>query len=150
MKCPYCSSENSRVVDSREAGEKSIRRRRECLGCGKRFTTYETVELLPLLVIKRDGRRQTFDRNKILQGMLRACEKRPVSLADLETIATEIEGQLQGQLDNEIESRAIGELVMERLRHLDQVAFVRFASVYREFKDVSSFMTEIQRLVERT
>ena len=149
MKCPYCGDEESKVIDSRptEDGER-IRRRRECLQCQKRFTTYETVESLPIVVIKRDSSRQQFDRNKILNGMLRACEKRPVPLAELERAADEIEQAIQNSLDREISTEKIGELVMERLKPLDEVAYVRFASVYRQFKDIDSFMRELNKILE--
>ena len=149
MKCPYCGYQESKVVDSRHSEDgQSIRRRRECLSCQKRFTTYETVECLPIVVIKRDGARQAFDRNKILNGMLRACEKRPVPLAELERAADEIEQAIQNSLDREISTEKIGELVMEQLRSVDEVAYVRFASVYREFKDVNTFMEELGKLLE--
>ena len=142
MKCPYCGYSESKVIDSRPADENSsIRRRRECLSCGKRFTTYETVESLPMVVVKKDGSRQSFDRRKVLGGMIRACEKRPVPLAELEKIAEEIEQDLQNSMEREISTEAIGEKVMERLRNVDQVAYVRFASVYRQFKDIDTFMT---------
>ena len=141
MKCPFCGHPESKVIDSRPADENaSIRRRRECLACGKRFTTYETVECLPIVVIKKDGSRQSFDRQKVLRGMIRACEKRPVSLAELERIADEIEQELQNSMEREIRTADIGEKVMERLRSVDQVAYVRFASVYRQFKDIDTFM----------
>ncbi|MBS5135829.1 MAG: transcriptional regulator NrdR, partial [Oscillospiraceae bacterium] len=147
MRCPYCANPESKVVDSRPSDEgASIRRRRECLVCHKRFTTYETMESLPLVVIKKDGSRQTFDKSKLLNGMLRACEKRPVSFDTLEAIANEIEQTLQNALDREVSSTHIGEMVMERLRGVDEVAYVRFASVYREFKDISSFMDELDKL----
>jgi transcriptional repressor NrdR len=137
------------VVDSRPADEgTSIRRRRECLECHKRFTTYETVESLPLVVIKKDASRQTFDKTKLLNGMLRACEKRPVSLAELDRIANEIEQSLQNEMDREIPTARIGELVMDRLRGVDEVAYVRFASVYRQFKDINTFMSELTKLLE--
>lgn len=148
MKCPYCGFRESKVIDSRPTEEgSSIRRRRECLSCGKRFTTYETVESLPLVVIKRDGSRQTFDRRKVLDGMLRACEKRPVPLAELERLAAEIEQSLQNALEREIRTETVGEQVMEKLKGLDEVAYVRFASVYRQFKDVNSFMEELSKLL---
>ena len=148
MRCPYCADPESKVVDSRPSDEgASIRRRRECLVCHKRFTTYETMESLPLVVIKKDGSRQTFDKSKLLNGMLRACEKRPVSFDTLEAIANEIEQTLQNALDREVSSTHIGEMVMERLRGVDEVAYVRFASVYREFKDISSFMDELDKLI---
>ena len=148
MKCPYCGYLEDKVVDSRPADEGArIRRRRECLSCGKRFTTYEIVERLPLLVIKRDGSRQAFDRMKLIGGMIKACEKRPVHVGDLEKIADEIEQELQGSLDREVSSEHIGELVMNRLKDLDQVAYVRFASVYRQFKDISTFLEELNKLL---
>ena len=148
MKCPYCGYSESKVIDSRPADENSsIRRRRECLSCGKRFTTYETVESLPMVVVKKDGSRQSFDRRKVLGGMIRACEKRPVPLAELAKIAEEIEQDLQNSMEREISTEAIGEKVMERLRNVDQVAYVRFASVYRQFKDIDTFMTELNKLL---
>ena len=149
MKCPYCGHLESKVVDSRPADEgASIRRRRECLSCRKRFTTYETMESLPLMVIKKDGSRQSFERGKVMAGLIRACEKRPVSYQTLEGLVAEIEQALQNQIDREISSSQIGELVLERLKKLDEVAYVRFASVYREFKDVDSFMSELHQLME--
>ena len=148
MKCPYCGYSESKVIDSRPADEgTSIRRRRECLSCAKRFTTYETVESLPMVVIKKDGSRQSFDKQKVLGGMIRACEKRPVPLAELERIADEIEQDLQNSMDREISTADIGERVMEKLRHVDQVAYVRFASVYRQFKDIDTFMAELNKLL---
>ena len=148
MKCPYCGFKESKVVDSRPADEgSSIRRRRECLSCGKRFTTYETVESMPMVVIKRDGSRQTFDRRKLVNGMLRACEKRPVSLAQLEKIGEEIEQELQNSLEREISTERVGELVMDKLKSVDEVAYVRFASVYRQFKDINTFMRELNKLL---
>ena len=148
MKCPFCGHPESKVIDSRPADENaSIRRRRECLACGKRFTTYETVESLPIVVIKKDGSRQSFDRQKVLRGMIRACEKRPVSVAELERIADEIEQELQNSMEREIRTADIGEKVMERLRSVDQVAYVRFASVYRQFKDIDTFMAELNKLL---
>ena len=149
MKCPYCGYQESKVVDSRHSEDgQSIRRRRECLSCQKRFTTYETVECLPIVCIKRDGARQAFDRNKILNGMLRACEKRPVALAKLEEATDAIEQIIQNSLDREVSTTQIGELVMERLKPLDEVAYVRFASVYRQFKDIDSFMRELNKLLD--
>ena len=148
MRCPYCGFSESKVIDSRPTDESnSIRRRRECLSCGKRFTTYETVESLPMVVVKKDGSRQSFDRRKVLGGMIRACEKRPVSLAELERIASEIEQDLQNSMEREISTETIGERVMERLRAVDQVAYVRFASVYRQFKDIDTFMAELNKLL---
>jgi transcriptional repressor NrdR len=148
MKCPYCGYSESRVIDSRPADEgSSIRRRRECLSCQKRFTTYETVESLPMVVVKKDGSRQSFDRHKVLGGMIRACEKRPVPMAELEKIAQEIEQDLQNSMDREVSTELIGEKVMERLKKVDEVAYVRFASVYRQFKDIDTFMTELNKLL---
>ena len=149
MKCPFCGYSESKVIDSRPAEEgSSIRRRRECLSCAKRFTTYETVESLPMVVVKKDGSRQSFDRRKVLGGMIRACEKRPVPLAELEKIAEEIEQDLQNSMEREISTEAIGERVMNSLRKVDQVAYVRFASVYRQFKDINSFMDELKKILE--
>lgn len=148
MKCPYCGYEESKVVDSRHSDDGlSIRRRRECLSCQKRFTTYETVESLPIAVVKKDNSREPFDRNKLLRGMVRACEKRPVSMADLEKAVSEIEQIVQNSLDREVSTGKIGELVMERLKPLDEVAYVRFASVYRQFKDINSFMHELNKIL---
>ena len=148
MKCPFCGYGESKVIDSRPAEEgTSIRRRRECLSCGKRFTTYETVESLPMVVVKKDGSRQSFERGKVLSGMIRACEKRPVPLAELEKIAEEIEQDLQNSMEREVSTEDIGEKVMDRLRTVDQVAYVRFASVYRQFKDIDTFMTELNKLL---
>ena len=148
MRCPYCGYKESKVVDSRPAEEgSSIRRRRECLQCEKRFTTYETVESLPMVVIKKDGSRQSFDRNKVLRGIQRSCEKRPVAVADMERMAMEIEQELQNSLEREVSTEAIGERVMDRLRSVDQVAYVRFASVYRQFKDIDTFMAELNKLL---
>ena len=149
MKCPYCGYKESKVVDSRPADEgNSIRRRRECLACEKRFTTYETMESLPMVVIKRDGSRQSFDRSKVMGGVIRACEKRPVSYQDMEGLVAEIEQVLQNQMEREVSSAQIGELVMERLKKVDEVSYVRFASVYRQFKDINTFMTELNKLLE--
>jgi len=148
MRCPYCGYAESKVIDSRPAEEgTTIRRRRECLSCQKRFTTYEIMERLPLVVVKKNGSRQTFDRVKLLNGMIKACEKRPVPMSELERIANEIEQELQNSLEREVSSREIGELVMQRLKDLDEVAYVRFASVYREFRDISSFIKEIKMLL---
>ena len=148
MKCPYCGYAESKVIDSRPAEEgSSIRRRRECLACHKRFTTYEIMERMPLIVVKRDGSRQSFDRVKVINGLVRACEKRPVELNQLENIADEIETELQGALEREVTTAEIGEMVMERLKELDEVAYVRFASVYREFKDIHTFMEELTKLL---
>ena len=149
MKCPHCGYEESKVVDSRHSEDGlSIRRRRECLKCQKRFTTYETVEVLPIIVVKRDNSREPFDRNKIMNGMLRACEKRPVSTQDLENIVKEIETFVQNSLEREVTTQSIGEMVMERLKPLDEVAYVRFASVYRQFKDIHSFMQALHKILE--
>ena len=149
MKCPFCGDQESKVVDSRHSEDgMSIRRRRECFNCQRRFTTYETVEILPIIVVKRDNSRQPFDRNKILNGMIRACEKRPVSSDDMENVVRDIEQIIQNSLEREVTSERIGELVMERLKPLDEVAYVRFASVYRQFKDIHSFMQELNRIME--
>lgn len=149
MKCPYCGYQESKVVDSRHSDDGvSIRRRRECLSCQRRFTTYETVESLPVVVVKKDNSREPFDRNKILRGMVRACEKRPVAMADLEAVAAEIEQIVQNSLEREVPTEKIGELVMERLKPLDEVAYVRFASVYRQFKDINSFMHELNKILQ--
>lgn len=149
MKCPYCGYSESRVIDSRPAEEgATIRRRRECLSCQKRFTTYEIMERVPLVVIKKDGSRQTFDKMKILNGLLRACEKRPVALSDMQQVADEIEQELQNSLEREVDSSVIGELVMKKLKNLDEVAYVRFASVYRSFKDLNTFMDELNKLLK--
>ena len=148
MKCPFCGYTESKVIDSRPAEEgATIRRRRECLACQKRFTTYEIIERLPLVVVKRDGSRQTFDRVKLINGMVRACEKRPVSLAQLEKIADEIEQELQSALEREISTVDIGEMVMRRMKEVDEVTYVRFASVYRSFKDINTFMEELTKLL---
>ena len=150
MKCPFCNFEESKVVDSRPTDEgERIRRRRECLKCTKRFTTYEIIESVPIIVVKKDKSRQAFDRVKLFNGMLRACEKRPVSIDQLEKVVTDIETELQNSLDREVTSVHIGELTMEKLKELDEVAYVRFASVYRRFKDVSSFMDELNMLLNK-
>ncbi|HKQ61544.1 MAG TPA: transcriptional regulator NrdR [Candidatus Polarisedimenticolaceae bacterium] len=149
MKCPFCAHLKDKVVDSRETGSgDAIRRRRECLACGRRFTSYERIEEIPYRVIKKDGRREAFDRSKLLAGLSRACEKRPISSKALTAIADEIEQLVQDAPDREVEARAIGERVMERLRELDKVAYVRFASVYRQFEDVQEFMAELRDLLE--
>lgn len=148
MKCPYCNYGESKVIDSRPAEEgATIRRRRECLSCQKRFTTYEIMERLPLLVIKKDGSRQSFDRMKLLNGMVKACEKRPVPMSTLEEVANNIEQELQNSLEREISTERIGEYVMKALKNIDEVAYVRFASVYRQFKDINTFMTELNNLL---
>lgn len=150
MKCPYCGYDESKVIDSRPTDEgERIRRRRECLKCGKRFTTYEVIETVPVVVIKRDKSRETFERNKLLGGLLRACEKRPVSLDTLERAVDEIQNTLQNSLDREIPSTVIGKLAMDKLKNIDEVAYVRFASVYRQFKDINTFMEELSRMIEK-
>ncbi len=150
MKCPYCGYEESKVIDSRPTDEgERIRRRRECLKCAKRFTTYEMIENLPIVVIKKDGSRETFDRQKLLTGMLRACEKRPVSIETLDRAIGDIEAVIQNSLDREVSSDKIGELVMEKLKGIDEVAYVRFASVYRQFKDINTFMNELNKLLSK-
>ena len=149
MKCPFCGDQDSKVVDSRHSEDGlSIRRRRECLKCQRRFTTYEIVESLPIIVVKRDGSRQGFDRNKILNSMIRAFDKRKVDVKDLDRITTEIEQTIQNTLEREITTDKIGEMVMERLKPLDEVAYIRFASIYHRFQDVSSFMREISNFLE--
>ena len=149
MKCPFCGDQESKVVDSRHSEDGlSIRRRRECLNCQRRFTTYEVVESLPIIVVKRDGSRQAFDRNKILNSMIRAFDKRKVDISDLDRITTEIEQTIQNTLEREITTDKIGEMVMERLKPLDEVSYIRFASVYRQFKDVNSFMRELTKILE--
>ena len=149
MKCPFCGDQESKVVDSRHSDDgQSIRRRRECMGCQRRFTTYEIVESLPIIVVKRNGSRQSFDRNKIMNSMVRAFDKRQVDMADLDRITTEIEQSIQNTLDREVSTDKIGEMVMERIKPLDEVAYIRFASVYRRFQDVSSFVHEINRYLE--
>ncbi|MBR1534189.1 MAG: transcriptional regulator NrdR [Ruminococcus sp.] len=149
MKCPYCGFEESKVIDSRPADEgERIRRRRECLKCSKRFTTHEVIETVPIIVVKRDKSREVFDRNKLTAGLLRACEKRPVSIDQIEGMVDKIETQLQQSLDREVTSMAIGELTMEQLKNVDEVAYVRFASVYRQFKDINTFMEELNKLLK--
>ncbi len=148
MKCPFCGFEESKVIDSRPTDEgERIRRRRECIGCLKRFTTYEIIESVPVIVVKKDKSREVFDRNKLFNGMLRACEKRPVSLESIEKAVDEIETTLQNSLDREVTSVRIGELAMDKLKDLDEVAYVRFASVYRQFKDINTFMDELAKLL---
>ena len=150
MKCPFCGDQDSKVVDSRHSEDGlSIRRRRECLKCQRRFTTYEIVESLPIIVVKRDGSRQSFDRNKILNSMVRAFDKRQVDVADLDRITTEIEQTIQNTLEREVSTDKIGEMVMERIKPLDEVAYIRFASVYRRFQDVGSFVNEINKFLEK-
>ncbi len=150
MKCPYCGTQRDKVLDSRscKAG-KSVRRRRQCLKCKRRFTTYEYIEEIPLMAVKKDNRRQPFDRNKILAGLVKACEKRAVSIGRLERIVDDIERHLQKNYDREVKTSVIGELAIRHLRHLDQVAYVRFASVYKQFKDVNQFMKELKRLLKK-
>lgn len=148
MKCPYCSFDEDKVIDSRPTDEgATIRRRRECLSCHKRYTTYEKVENLPIMVIKKDGSRQQYDREKVRKGILRACEKRSVSINQIENILDIIEGQISNSLEREVTSEFIGEMVMDKLRELDEVAYVRFASVYRQFKDINTFMNELNKLL---
>ncbi len=148
MKCPYCNKTDSKVIDSRPAdGYSSIRRRRECLSCLKRFTTYEIIERVPLVVIKKDGSIQTFDKSKIINSMIRACDKRQVPLIKIQQVADEIEQDIQNSMDNEIKTTYIGELVMLKLKELDEVAYIRFASVYRQFTDVNTFMDELKTLL---
>ncbi len=150
MNCPFCSYEESKVIDSRPTDEgQRIRRRRECLQCAKRFTTYEIIESLPIIVIKKDKSRETFNRNKIMNGLLRACEKRPVSIDMLDRMIDDIETVIQNSLDREVTSEKIGELVMEKLKDIDEVAYVRFASVYRQFKDINTFMSELNKLLSK-
>lgn len=148
MKCPYCSFEESKVIDSRSADDgERIRRRRECLNCGKRFTTHEVIETVPLIVVKRDKSREVFDRNKLTAGILRACEKRPVSIEQIDNIVDSIEAKLQSSVDREVTSMKIGELAMEQIKDIDEVSYVRFASVYRQFKDINTFMDELNKLL---
>lgn len=148
MKCPYCSYEESKVIDSRSADDgERIRRRRECLKCGKRFTTHEVIETVPLIVVKRDKSREVFDRNKLTAGILRACEKRPVSLNQIEEMVNTIETKIQSSLDREITTMQIGELAMDEIKKVDEVSYVRFASVYRQFKDINTFMEELNKLL---
>jgi len=150
VKCPYCGKDKDKVIDSRVSGKgKSIRRRRECLKCKRRFTTYEHVEEIPLMVIKKDGRREPFDRNKIIAGVIKACEKRPISIDKLEDMADKIEQHLQKNFEKEVKTKDIGELVMKKLAELDEIAYVRFASVYRQFKDINQFMKELRQLLGR-
>lgn len=149
MKCPFCSFEESKVIDSRPTDEgERIRRRRECMKCGKRFTTYEVIESVPLIVVKKDKSREQFDRNKLMGGMLRACEKRPVPLQTIEAAVDDIESSLQNSLDREVTSDKIGELAMDKLKNIDEVAYVRFASVYRQFKDITTFLDEVSKLLQ--
>lgn len=149
MKCLYCGCEDSKVIDSRSADEgRTIRRRRECVRCGKRFTTYETIEDTPVLVVKANSTRQAFDSGKIKNGIVKACEKRPVSMSDIDAVVDKITKKVYNSMEQEISSKAIGEMVMDELKNLDEVAYVRYASVYRSFKDISSFMAELQRMMD--
>lgn len=148
MKCPFCGWNESKVVDSRPSDEYAvIRRRRECEKCSKRFTTYEKIEEIPLVIVKRDGRREVFQREKIVNGVLRACQKRPISIKEIEEIVDSVEKELQNTMEKEIDSKKIGEMVMSRLKKLDDVAYVRFASVYKQFKDINTFMEELNKLM---
>lgn len=150
MRCMYCDCTESKVIDSRSADDaRTIRRRRECMGCGRRFTTYETIEVTPVLVVKSDGNRQAFDVGKVKRGIVKACEKRPVPADKIDRLAEEIAKKVYNSMEPEISSKAIGELVMEGLKELDEVAYVRYASVYRSFKDISSFMSELQSMMEK-
>ena len=149
MKCLYCDCTESKVIDSRSADDdRAIRRRRECIGCGRRFTTYETIEVIPVLVVKNNGTRQSFNAEKIRNGIIKSCEKRPVPYSTLESMVGEIEQVLQNKMEREISSAEIGELVMERLKQIDDVSYVRFASVYRQFKDINTFISELSKLLE--
>ena len=149
MKCMYCGCTESKVIDSRSTDEdRAIRRRRECMQCGRRFTTYETIEMTPVLVVKNGGNRQTFDAGKVKNGIIKACEKRPVPMAKIDKLVEDIKKQVYNSLEQEISSKAIGEMVMEELKKLDEVAYVRYASVYRSFKDISSFMAELQKMMD--
>ena len=150
MRCLYCNCTESKVIDSRSADdERTIRRRRECMGCGRRFTTYETIEVAPILVVKSDGTRQAFDLGKIKRGVIKACEKRPVPIEKIDALAEDIAKRIYNSMEQEISSKQIGEMVMEGLQKLDEVAYVRYASVYRSFKDISSFMAELQKMMEK-
>ena len=150
MKCPFCAHNEDKVIDSRSSNEgKSVRRRRECEKCKKRFTTYEYIEEVPLMVIKKDGRREAFDRNKIIAGILKACEKRPVGIEKVEAVVDKVEKELQKSFEKEVKAQAVGELVMDHLHKLDQVAYVRFASVYRQFKDINQFMKELKDILQK-
>jgi len=149
MKCPYCGKENTRVIDSRPTDDSSIRRRRQCDECGKRFTTYEKVETLPLIVVKKDNNREPYDREKIVAGIVRSCHKRPISMKQINDMVDDIEGQIFNMEEKEIPTTTIGSIVMDKLKGLDEVAYVRFASVYREFKDVNTFMDEIKKILKK-
>lgn len=149
MKCMYCGCEDSKVIDSRSTDDgRSIRRRRECVNCGKRFTTFETIEIAPILIVKRDGTRQQYDRNKLKSGILRSCEKRPISMAQIDDIVSRIEKNLYNSLEEEVTSKKIGDLVMEELKKIDDVAYIRFAAVYRQFKDSQTFFDEMKKMFE--
>ena len=149
MKCPYCGKENTRVIDSRPTDDSSIRRRRQCDDCGKRFTTYEKVETLPLIVVKKDNNREPYDREKIVAGIVRSCHKRPISMKQINDMVDDIEGQIFNMEEKEIPTTTIGSIVMDKLKDFDEVAYVRFASVYREFKDVNTFMDEIKKILKK-
>lgn len=150
MRCLYCNCTESKVIDSRSADDdRTIRRRRECIGCGRRFTTYETIEVSPILVVKADGNRQAFDMGKIKRGIIKACEKRPVPIEKIDELAEDITKRIYNSMEQEVSSKEIGEMVMDGLKKLDEVAYVRYASVYRSFKDISSFMSELQRMMEK-
>lgn len=149
MKCPYCGKENTRVIDSRPTDDSSIRRRRQCDECGKRFTTYEKVETLPLIVVKKDNNREPYDREKIVAGIVRSCHKRQISMKQINDMVDDIEGQIFNMEEKEIPTTTIGSIVMDKLKDLDEVAYVRFASVYREFKDVNTFMDEIKKILKK-
>ena len=149
MKCPYCGKENTRVIDSRPTDDSSIRRRRQCDECGKRFTTYEKVETLPLIVVKKDNNREPYDREKIVAGIVRSCHKRTISMTQINDMVDDIEGQIFNMGEKEIPTTTIGSIVMDKLKDLDEVAYVRFASVYREFKDVNTFMDEIKKILKK-
>lgn len=149
MKCPYCGKENTRVIDSRPTDDSSIRRRRQCDECGKRFTTYEKVETLPLIVVKKDNNREPYDMEKIVAGIVRSCHKRPISMTQINDMVDDIEGQIFNMGEKEIPTTTIGSIVMDKLKDLDEVAYVRFASVYREFKDVNTFMDEIKKILKK-
>ena len=148
MKCPYCGKENTRVIDSRPTDDSSIRRRRQCDECGKRFTTYEKVETLPLIVVKKDNNREPYDREKIVAGIVRSCHKRPISMKQINDMVDDIEGQIFNMEEKEIPTTTIGSIVMDKLKDLDEVAYVRFAAIYREFKDVNTFMSELKKLLK--
>ncbi|WP_353094047.1 transcriptional regulator NrdR [Tissierella praeacuta] len=149
MKCPFCSYFESKVVDSRPTDEgQTIRRRRECIKCNKRFTTYEKIEEIPLIIVKKNGNRESYDRNKLLNGIIKACEKRPVSMSTIENVVDEVEKNLDNSLQREVKSEKIGEIVMDRLKDIDEVSYVRFASVYRQFKDLNSFMEELKKILD--